>query len=95
LRSGNGDEATGWTVRGSNPEPSRSAVDPTQPPIQWILGFFPVVKRPGRGVYQSPPSLEVKNLWNYASASLIYLHGEHRENPTLFLAQIASRGVVD
>jgi hypothetical protein len=60
--------ATGWTVRGSNPDggrdfqhPSRPAVSPTQPPIQWVPGSFPGVKRPRRGVDHPPPSsAEVK-----------------------------------
>jgi len=34
---------------------------PTQPPIQWVPGFFPGVKRPGRGVDHPPQSsAEVK-----------------------------------
>jgi hypothetical protein len=53
--------ATGWTVRRSNPgggrdfpHPSRPALGPTQPPAQQVLGFFPRVKRPGRGVGHPP-----------------------------------------
>ena len=38
------------------PHPSRPALVPTQPPIQWISGFFPGVKRPGRDV-DHPPHL--------------------------------------
>jgi hypothetical protein len=39
--------------------PSRPALGPTQPPMQWI----PVVKRPGRGVdHPSPPRVEVKEI---------------------------------
>jgi hypothetical protein len=28
--------ATGWAVRGSNPQPSRPAPGPNQPPVQWV-----------------------------------------------------------
>ena len=41
--------------------PSRPFVGSTQPPIQWVPGVFPGVKRPGRGVDHPPPSrAEVK-----------------------------------
>ena len=33
------------------PHPSRPVLGPTQPPIQWVPGLSPGVKRPGRGVY--------------------------------------------
>jgi hypothetical protein len=37
------------------------SLGPNQLPIQWVLGLFPVVKRPGRGVDRPPPSgAEVK-----------------------------------
>jgi hypothetical protein len=40
---------------------SRPALGPTQPPVQWIPGFFLGVKRPGRGADHPPPSsAEVK-----------------------------------
>jgi hypothetical protein len=37
---------------------SRPALEPTQPPVQWVPG----VKRPGRGAdHPPPPSAEVEN----------------------------------
>ena len=43
------------------PHPSRPAVGPTQPPIQWVPDLFRGVKRPGRGADHPPPSsAEVK-----------------------------------
>jgi hypothetical protein len=45
---------------------------PTQPPIQWVSGFFPAGNAAGRDVDQSPPSsAEFKNEWNYNAAHLI------------------------
>ena len=38
------------------PHPSRPALGPTQPPIQWVLGLFPGLKWPGRGIDHPPPS---------------------------------------
>jgi hypothetical protein len=38
------------------PHPSRPALGPTQPPIQWVLGLSRVVNRPGHGVDYPPPS---------------------------------------
>jgi len=57
----------GWTVRGSNPgggrdypHSSRSALGPTQPPLQWLPCLSPGVKS-GRGVALTthPPSSAV------------------------------------
>jgi hypothetical protein len=48
---------------------SRTALGPTQPPIQWVPGALSVgAKRPGREADHSPPSsAEVKNTWSYNS----------------------------
>jgi hypothetical protein len=73
--------ATGWTigVLGFDSQrevgiflfttASRTALGPTQPPIQWVSGALSLgVKRPGREADHSPPSsTEVKNAWNYIS----------------------------
>jgi hypothetical protein len=73
--------ATGWTigVLGFDsprrlgiflfPSASRTALGPTQPPIQWVPGALSLrVKWPGREADHSPPSnAEVKNAWSYTS----------------------------
>jgi hypothetical protein len=48
---------------------SRTALRPTQPPIQWVPGVLSLgVKRPGREAKHWPPSsAEVKNEWSYTS----------------------------
>jgi hypothetical protein len=48
---------------------SRSALGPTQPPIQWVPGAFsPGLKRLGREADHSPPaSADVKITWMYIS----------------------------
>ena len=59
---------TGWTVRGSNPRgrrdvshPSRLALRPTEPPVQWVPALSRGV-RCGRDADPSlPSSTEVKN----------------------------------
>jgi len=38
------------------PHPSRPALGPTQPPIQWVPGLFQGVKGPGSGADHPPPS---------------------------------------
>jgi hypothetical protein len=60
--------ATGWKVRNripvcgrDFPHSSRPTLRLNQHPIQWVLGPFPGVKRPGCGVDHPPPSsTEVK-----------------------------------
>jgi hypothetical protein len=69
---------------------SRTALGPTKPPIQWVLGALSVgVKRPGREAFYSPPSsAEVKE------SVELYLHSpntpswrspelKHRDNFTV------------
>jgi hypothetical protein len=56
---------------------SRSALGPTQPPLQWVPeALSPEVKQPGREADHSPPSsAEGKNAWRYTSTLLVFLHG--------------------
>jgi hypothetical protein len=55
----------------------RTNLGPTQPPIQWVTGAFPLgVKWPRREADHSrPSSAEVKNAWSYTSTPPIRLHG--------------------
>jgi hypothetical protein len=61
----------------------RTALGPTQPPIQWIRETLSLrVKRPGRETDHSPPSsAEVKHAWIYTSTPPIRLHGTGRTLP--------------
>jgi hypothetical protein len=56
---------------------SRTALGPTQPPIQWVPGaLFLGVKRPGREAgHSSPSSAEVKECVELYFHSPIRLHG--------------------
>jgi hypothetical protein len=48
------------------------ALEPTQPPIQWVLEPISYeVKWPGCKTDHKPPSsVEVKNTWNYTAGSI-------------------------
>jgi hypothetical protein len=56
---------------------SRMALEPTQPPIKWVLGTLSLgVKRPEREADHSPPSsFEVRNELSYTSTFSLRLHG--------------------
>jgi len=55
---------------------SRTALRPTQPPIQWVPGALSLrVKQLGHEADHSPLlSAKVKNTWNYTSAPPVGLH---------------------
>jgi hypothetical protein len=59
--NGPGIESRGGGGGGDFPRLSRPSLRTTQPPIQWVPGLSPGIKRPGRGVDHKPPSsAEVK-----------------------------------
>ena len=73
---------------------SRSAPAHSQPPIQWVHGYFPGLKRPECHVGHSRPcSVEVKNEWSYTSTSPICLHGVDRDNFTFYSPVIPREGI--
>jgi len=55
----------------------RPALDPVQPPVQWVPGALSQgVKRPGRKADHSlPSSTEVMNAWRYISTLPVRFHG--------------------
>jgi hypothetical protein len=91
--------ATGWTIgvlgfdsrRGLGiflTTASRTALGPTQPPIQWVPGALSLgVKRPGlEAVHSLPSSAEVKNAWSYTSTpQMAWCLAKHRDNFTFTL----------
>jgi hypothetical protein len=102
--------ATGWTIgvpgfdsrRGLGiflqTTPSRTALGPTQPPIQWVPGALSLgVKRPRREADHSPPSsAEVKEwveLYIHSPSTPSWRCAElkHRDNFTF----TSSRGYID
>ena len=69
----------------SLPGMSIPALGPTQPPLQWVTGFFPGVEQPGLFVDNSVPfSAEVKNDWSCTSTPPICLCGVDKDNFTFF-----------
>jgi hypothetical protein len=96
--------ATGWTIgvlgfdsrRGLGiflfTTASRTALEPTQPLIQWVPGSLSLgVKRPGREADHSlPSSAEVKNAWSYTSTpQYVFMASclvQHRDNFTFTLS---------
>jgi hypothetical protein len=65
---------------------SRTALGPTQPPIQWVPGVLSQgVKRPGREVDHSPPSSAEVKEWVE-----IYLHSP--DTPSWRGAQLKAQG---
>jgi hypothetical protein len=58
------------------PHPSRPALGPTQPPIQWVSTSFPEVKRPGHGVnHPSHLASRLRKEYSYNSTPLLSLRG--------------------
>jgi hypothetical protein len=80
---------------------SRTALGPTQPPIQWVRvpGALSLgVKRPRSEADQSPPSsAEVKNAWSYNSTpQYVFMEWclvKHRDNFTFTLPYIPTNSV--
>ena len=56
--------------------PSRLALEATQPPVKWVSGLFPGLKRPGRVIEHSTLSrAEVKERVALTCTPLLGLHG--------------------
>jgi hypothetical protein len=73
---------------------SRTALGPTQPPIEWVPGALSLeVKRPGREADHSPQSsAEVTNAWSFTSTPryvfVAWCLVKHRDNFTFLLLSL-------
>jgi hypothetical protein len=81
---------------------SRPALEPLQPPFQWITGTLSLgVKRPGREADHPPPSsVEVQHAWSYAS-NLQYafmawcsIKKKHRDNFTFKNSSVLGTNII-
>ena len=73
----------------SSPELSRTALESTQPRIQWVLGLFPGITRPEREFgLSSPSSVHVKN--EYTSVLPVCLHGIDRGHIYHYLQRLVA-----
>ena len=69
-------EGPGTYFRYDFPHLSRPALGPTLPPVQWVLGPLPEVKRPGRGADHPPrPTPNLKKEYSYTSTPPLGLRG--------------------
>lgn len=59
----------------------RSALEPTQPPVQRVPDSWPWAKRPRHEVNRSPPAgAHVRNEWSPTSTSATHRHGDSTDN---------------
>ena len=58
------------------------AMGPTQPPVQWVLGFIPGVERQGLAVDRYLPNIAKAKEFNSTSNPVTRLTGVDRENLT-------------
>jgi len=63
---------------------SRQALGPSQPPIQWLLGYFSLGEKwPGcEGDHSPSSSVEVKSEWSYTATPHVCLHALHGDSLT-------------